>query len=78
MSDMPQPGPSPKVTDGRIIQAIRDDERPFSTAEAIASRVSLSGTRVRERLERIIEEEGVKSAPVAGNVKIYWLSWDDK
>jgi DNA-binding Lrp family transcriptional regulator len=73
---MSRPGPDPKVSDEEIISVIQSDDRPFSTAEDVADSVGLSGTRVRERLERLVVSGQIQSASATGNMDIYWVSWE--
>lgn len=73
---MSRPGPDPRVSDEEIIGVIQSDDRPFSTAEDVADSVGLSGTRVRERLERLVASGRIQSANATANMEIYWVSWE--
>jgi DNA-binding Lrp family transcriptional regulator len=73
---MSRPGPEPRVHDDEIISVIESDERPFSTAEDVADSVGLSGTRVRERLKRLVDTGKIQSATATANMEIYWVSWE--
>jgi len=73
---MSRPWPDPTVSDEEIISVIQSDDRPFSTAEDVAESVGLSGTRVRERLERLVGSGRIQSANATSNMEIYWVSWE--
>lgn len=77
MTDMSKPGPDPQVSDSQLLQAIRQDERPFSTTGAVEKRVSLSGNRVRQRLKTLSKDGPLECWEVARNIKIYWLESSD-
>jgi len=72
MDFMSTRGPDPKVTDDELLDAMGRDERPFTTATAVAEKVPLSANRVRSRLQRLAEEGVIRAEPVAGDIKIYW------
>jgi prophage antirepressor-like protein len=68
-------GPDPKVSDTQLVAAIRETDHPFAVAKDVAAHVGLSRERVRQRLNRLSDEDKIKRAKVSGAV-IYWLESD--
>lgn len=66
-------GPEQKVTDSEILDCIQNVDKPFVVTNDVASAVDLSGTRARQRLDRLVEE-GVLEKRKVGRSQIYWLS----
>lgn len=68
-------GPDPKVSDAQLVTAIHETDHPFAVAKDVANRVGLSRERVRQRLNRLNDENQIKRAKVSGAV-IYWVESD--
>ena len=66
-------GPEPTVSDSELIEAISRTSRPFATAGEIAEVVGLSNWRVRQRLERLDEQNEINRSRIGGGPFIYWL-----
>lgn len=66
-------GPDPTVSDSELIEAIKRTERPFATAKQVSDTVGLSDWRVRQRLERLDENNEIKRDRIGGGPFIYWL-----
>lgn len=70
-SHMSARGPEPKITDDQLMRVFDSEEKPFVVTSDIAERVDLSGTRIRQRLDRLVEE-GVLEKRKVGRAQIYW------
>ena len=66
-------GPEPTVSDTELIKAINRTNRPFATAGEVAELVDLSNWRVRQRLERLDEQNKINRSRIGGGPFIYWL-----
>ncbi|KAA9404563.1 FaeA/PapI family transcriptional regulator (plasmid) [Haloarcula sp. KBTZ06] len=66
-------GPEPTVSDNELIKAISQTGRPFATAGEVAELVDLSNWRVRQRLERLDEQNKINRSRIGGGPFIYWL-----
>ncbi|GGK83488.1 MULTISPECIES: FaeA/PapI family transcriptional regulator [Haloarcula] len=66
-------GPEPTVSDTELIEAIDRTNRPFATAGEVAELVDLSNWRVRQRLERLDEQNKINRSRIGGGPFIYWL-----
>lgn len=64
-------GPDPKVSDAQLVSAIHETDHPFAVAKDVAKQVDLSRERVRQRLNRLNDENRIQRAKVSGAV-IYW------
>lgn len=67
-------GPDPKATDEEIVQSIASAENPFVTAGDVASDVSLSSERARQRLNQLEKEGKIVRTKVGGSAVVYWIS----
>ena len=67
-------GPDPKATDEELVESIVSAENPFVTAGDVASDVSLSSERARQRLNQLEEDERIARAKVGGSAVVYWIS----
>jgi len=70
---MSKPGPAPKVSKDEIVKAVKDTRYPFATAGDVASAVSLSRERARQRLNKLVECEGLERETVGGSAVVYWF-----
>lgn len=71
-------GPDPTVTDEEFEAVIEDRKKPFVTAKYVAERVGLSENRCRQRLQRLAEENRVKSDTIGDSqYTIYWSDGSD-
>jgi len=66
-------GPEPTVSDNELIEAINRTSRPFATAGEVAELVDLSNWRVRQRLERLDDQNAINRSRIGGGPFIYWL-----
>lgn len=65
-------GPEPEVSDETLIHCIKSGRRPFSTVTTVTDQVSLSRERVRQRLNRLSEQEEINREQISGSVVLYW------
>jgi len=65
-------GPERKVSDKELLECFEDVEKPFVTTSDIATRVGLSKTRIRQRLQSMGPEVRIERHNV-GNAVVYWL-----
>jgi len=66
-------GPKPTVTDDQLISAFSNTGYPGGTASDIAELVGLSRQRVRQRLERMVNNGNLQRAKLNSGVVLYWL-----
>jgi hypothetical protein len=66
-------GPDPKVTDETLISCIQDDSRPFATVTTVTDNVCLGRERVRQRLNRLSEQDRINREQISGSVVLYWV-----
>lgn len=69
---MSRPGPTPTVNDEELIDAVSGHEYPVVDAEIVANTVGLSREQVRQRLNRMAEEEKINRAILNKNSVVYW------
>jgi response regulator of citrate/malate metabolism len=68
-------GPERQVSDQEILACFDDVDKPFVTTSDIATRVELSKTRIRQRIQSIRTEQQIERHKV-GNAVVYWLPDD--
>lgn len=66
-------GPDPKVSDEELLNSLENGERPFSTVTTVTDQVSLSRERVRQRLNRLHEQEQIQREQISDSVVLYWV-----
>lgn len=66
-------GPDPEVSDEALLNSIKNEDRPFATVTTVTEKVSLGRERVRQRLNRLSEQERLNREQVSGSVVLYWL-----
>lgn len=76
MWDMSKPGPDPKVTDGELINAIKQLDQPYATAKDVSDITDLSRWRASQRLDRLANDNHIQSGVVGENTTVYWLKSD--
>jgi len=69
VSDMPR---ERKVSDDKIIQAIKSHPEPVVSAEDVGNAVDLSRQAANERL-RMLHNEGVTEKKKVGSGQVWWV-----
>lgn len=71
------PGRRPRVSDEEILKLFRESDDPVLSTAEVADELPIKRRGTLDRLNALVDEDKLRSKPIGGRNKVWWIAEDD-